>query len=66
MYQEGAYCFAINIFNNLPSEIKKIVSQLKQFSLPLSDFLHLKSLYTLDKYFNSTKVYDLVLIYKCN
>jgi len=56
MYQEGAYCFAINIFNNLPFEIKNYLTMLKQFPLPLSDFLHLKSLYTLDKYFNSTKV----------
>ena len=50
----------------LPSGIKKFSHNVKQFRLALSYFLHLKSFYTLDEYFNSTKVQDLVLIYKYN
>ena len=48
-YEKGTYYCGIKIFNNLPSGIKK--------------FSH-KSFYTLDEYFNSTKVQDLVLICK--
>ena len=65
-YERGTYYCGIKIFNNLPLDIKKFSHTIKQFRLALSYFLHLKSFYTLDEYFNSTKVQDLVLIYKCN
>ena len=42
-YQKWAYYFGINIFTNLPSEIKKNSHNVKQLSLALSDFLHSKS-----------------------
>jgi len=56
MYQKETYYFGIKIFNNLPSDIKKIMSPFKQFRLTLSDFLNLNPFYNLDYYFNTTKV----------
>jgi hypothetical protein len=48
-----AYCFGIKINNNLPFEIKKKLSHIVKTIL--IGITHLKSLYILDKYFNSAK-----------
>jgi len=55
-YQKGTYYFGIKILNSLPSNIKTLSHIVKQPRLALSDFLYVKSFYTPNEYFNSTKV----------
>jgi hypothetical protein len=55
IYQRGTYCNGIKVFNNLPPDIKKLSHNVKQFSLALKRFLHTKSFYLLDEYFNWTR-----------
>jgi hypothetical protein len=50
--QRGPYYFGIKLFNHLPLNIKELVHNIKQFRDALNAFLHTKSYYTLDKYFN--------------
>jgi hypothetical protein len=40
------------LFNHLPLNIKELIHNIKQFRAALSAFLHTKSYYTLDEYFN--------------
>jgi len=42
-------------FNNLPSNIKKLSVDVTRFKLDLDKYLHFKSFYTLEEYFNSAK-----------
>jgi hypothetical protein len=45
IYQRGPYYFGIKLLNHLPLKIK-------EFRVALNAFLHSKSYYTLDEYFN--------------
>jgi hypothetical protein len=38
IYQKGAYCLGITIFNNLPLEIKIVADNQKKFKLALKNF----------------------------
>jgi hypothetical protein len=52
-YQRGAYYFDNKLFNHLSLNIKELTHNTKQFRAALSAFfLHSKSFYTLDEYFN--------------
>jgi hypothetical protein len=51
-YQRGPYYFGIKLFNHLTLNIKKLIHNIKQFRAALNAFLHTKSYYTLDEYFN--------------
>jgi hypothetical protein len=50
--QRGPYYFGIKLFNHLPLNIKELAHSIKLFRVALSAFLHSKSFYTLDEYFN--------------
>jgi hypothetical protein len=52
IYQRGLYYFGIKLFNHLPLNMKKLTHSIKLFRVALSAFLHSKSFYTLDEYFN--------------
>jgi hypothetical protein len=51
-YQKGPYYFGIEVFNSLPSHIKVLPPDVKQFKSALKDFLYVHSFYSLDEYFN--------------
>ena len=51
--QKGVYYSGVKIFNNLPSSIRNLFSDIKRFKLELDKYLHLKSIYTLEEYYNS-------------
>jgi hypothetical protein len=53
-YKNGAYYTGIKVFNYLPTHIKNLSYNVNQFRLALRDFLHFHSLYSLEKYFNSS------------
>jgi hypothetical protein len=55
LYQKGAYYSGIKIFNNLPPHIRNLFRDIKKFKLQLAKYLHLKSPYTLDEYYNSSE-----------
>jgi hypothetical protein len=52
IYQRGPYYFGIKLFNHLPLKIKELAYDIKQFRAALKAFLHSKSFYTLDEYYN--------------
>jgi hypothetical protein len=54
-YQKETYCFGIEVFNNLPTQIKDLSHDTKQFKSALKSFFHVHSFYTLDEYFNYVK-----------
>jgi hypothetical protein len=51
VFQKGTY-FGMKVFNNLPSSIKNLANDIKQFTFALKIFLLLNSFYSLGKYFN--------------
>jgi hypothetical protein len=53
LYQKGVYYSGVKIFNNLPPNIRNLFSDIKRFKLELVKYLHLKSIYTLEEYYNS-------------
>jgi len=53
LYQKGVYYSGVKIFYNLPPNIRNLVSDIKRFKLELDKYLHLKSMYTLEEYYNS-------------
>jgi len=53
LYQKGVYYSGVKIFNNLPPNIRNLFSDIKRFKLELDKYLHLKSIYTLEEYYNS-------------
>jgi hypothetical protein len=55
LYQKGAYYSAIKVFNNLPPNIINLSCEVRRFKLELGKYLHLKSFYTLEEYYNSCK-----------
>jgi len=56
IYQEGAYYSGIKIFNNLHLEIKNVTGNLKKFKIALKQFLYTYLFYTLEEYFNQTRI----------
>jgi hypothetical protein len=42
----------IKLFNHLSLNIKELIHNIKHFKVALRAFLHTKSYYTLDEYFN--------------
>ena len=53
-YKKGAYYSGINVFNNLPREIKYVTDILKKFKIALKQFLYTYSFYTLEEYSNQS------------
>jgi len=54
LYQKEVYYSGVNIFNNLPpTNITNLFSNIKRFKLELDKYLYLKSMYTLEEYYNS-------------
>jgi hypothetical protein len=49
--QRGVYYMGIKIFNNLPPYIKDISNNVKKFENCLKQFLHIRSFYSLEEYF---------------
>ena len=56
IYQKEAYYLGIKTFNNLPSEIKNVADNLKKFKVALKQFLYTYSFYTLEEYFNQSRI----------
>jgi hypothetical protein len=56
LYQKGVYPFGIKVFNNLPQSIKNLSNDTKQFKSALNNYLHAHSFYTIDEYFDVTRV----------
>jgi hypothetical protein len=52
VFQKGTYYFGIKVFNNVPSSIKNLANDTKQFRYALERFLLLNSIYSLEEYFN--------------
>jgi hypothetical protein len=52
IHQRGPYYFGIKLLNHFPLNIKELGYNIKQFRVALSAFLHSKSFYTLEEYFN--------------
>jgi len=50
-YQQGTYYSGLMIYNNLPSRIKQLSDDAKNFELQLKKFLYRHSLYSLEEYF---------------
>ena len=55
-YQKGTYYFGIKVLNSLPAQIKDLSHNTKQFGSALESFLYFHSFYTLDEYFNYSKI----------
>jgi len=55
IYQKGAHCFDIRVYNKIPSQIKNLSNNVKQFKTALNNFLQLRSFYTAFEYFNYHK-----------
>ena len=53
LYQRGVYYSGVKVFNNLPPSIRKLYSDIKRFKLQLDKYLHQKSVYTLEEYYNN-------------
>jgi len=64
IYQKGAYYLGINIFNNLPSEIKNVASNQKKFKIALKKCLYTYSFYTLEEYFSQMWINPLPVQFK--
>jgi len=48
------------MFNNLPSEIKKVAGNQKKFKIALKKFLYTYSFYTLEEYFSRLWIKDYI------
>ena len=55
LYQNGVYYSGVKVFNNLPHNIRHLFNDIKRFKMELGKYLHLKSFYTLEEYYNSWK-----------
>ena len=53
MYQRSTYYNSINIYNKLPDDLAKIVSNKKHFLLQLKTYLADKPFYSLEEYLNA-------------
>jgi hypothetical protein len=54
IYQKGTYYLGIEIFNNLPLEIKNAAGNQKQFKIALKKCLYTYSFYTIEEYFSQS------------
>jgi hypothetical protein len=54
-FQKGTFYTGIKIFNSLPSEIKDLIYDIKQFKRVLKNVLRLNSFYTFEEYFGYNK-----------
>jgi len=54
--QKGVYYTGIKVFNNLPPNIRNLSCDAKRFNSELGKYLHLKSFYTIEEYYNSCKL----------
>jgi len=55
LYQKGVHYSRVKVFNNLPPNIRNLFSDVKKFKSELGKYLHLKSFYTLDEYYDNCK-----------
>jgi hypothetical protein len=53
MYQRSAYYNSINIYNKLPDDLAKIVSEKKHFLLQLKKHLANKPFHSLEEYLSA-------------
>ena len=53
LYQKGPYYSGIRVFNNLPPNIRNLSCDAKRFKSELGKYLHLKSFYTIEEYYNN-------------
>jgi hypothetical protein len=60
-YQKGMYYSGIKVFNSLPTQIKDLSHNSKQFISALKNFLYLHSFYTLGKYFSCNKNWNTIV-----
>jgi len=54
-FQKGSYYSGIKAFNNLPTYIKSLLQDKKQFKRALKNFFHLHSFYNLNDFYNHNK-----------
>lgn len=55
--QQGMYCVGIRlVFNSLPSRIKDLACDIRQYKSAVETFLHLHSLQTPDEHFNYNNI----------
>jgi hypothetical protein len=50
-YQQGIYYSGVRVYNNLPSHMKQMSDDPKNFELQLKKVLYLHSFYSLEEYF---------------
>jgi len=55
IYQKGAKYFDIKVYIKIPSQIKNLSNNVKQFKTALNNFLQLCSFYTAFEYFNRSE-----------
>jgi hypothetical protein len=53
MYQRGVYYSGVGIYNHLPSAIKDLSNDTKNFKIALKKYLLHNSFYSLEEYFNA-------------
>jgi len=51
-YQKGIWCLGIKVFNKLPPYIKDEFENIRRFKRRLKNFLHERSFYSLQEYFD--------------
>ena len=56
VYQEGTHYSGMKVFNSLPSQIKELSHNKKQFKRALKYFLYFHSFYTLDQYLSCNRI----------
>ena len=56
IYQKGAYYSGIKTFNNFSMDIKNVADNIKKFQIALIQFLYTDSYYTLEEYFNQSRI----------
>ena len=54
-FQKSAYYAGINIFNNLPSDLKGLMNEKARFKIALKRYLNTHSFYSVDEYLVSRK-----------
>jgi hypothetical protein len=52
IFQRGAYCSGVKVFNKLPSNIQEQVHDITKFRSVVKGFLLLHSFYSLDEFYN--------------
>jgi hypothetical protein len=56
VYQMAVHCMGIKIFNNLPPYIKDISNNVRKFEICLKQFLHIRSFYSIEEYFQHKSI----------